>query len=106
LYVARYWGGKREFPKMKPFTISAVVGAMAIAGTAVAHAQSVDVEYPSILETDTLPRLPNVFRDCWEPLPAHCVRPPGLLWFGDAATLRRERRASHGSRHLRTAIVR
>jgi hypothetical protein len=91
---------------MKPLTICAAVGAVAIAGTAVAHAQSVDVEFPSIVETEALPRLPNVFRDCWEPLPAHCVRPPGLLWFGDAATLRRERWSSHRSRHFRTAIFR
>jgi hypothetical protein len=91
---------------MRPLTISVVVGAVAIAGAAAAHAQSVDVEYPSITETETLPRLPNVFRDCWEPLPRYCVRPPGLLWFGDAATLNRERRASHRSRHVRTAIVR
>jgi hypothetical protein len=91
---------------MRPLTISAVVGAVAIVGTAGAHAQSVDVEFPSIVETESLPRLPNVFRDCWEPLPAHCVRPPGLLWFGDAATLRRERWASHRSRHLRTAVFR
>jgi hypothetical protein len=91
---------------MKLLTISAAVGAMAIAGTAVAHAQSVDEEFPSIVETETLPRLPNVFRDCWEPLPARCVRPSGLLWFGDAATLRRERWASHRSRHLRKAIFR
>jgi hypothetical protein len=90
---------------MKPLTISAVVGAVVIAGTPAAHAQSL-ADFPSITETETLPRLPNVFRDCWEPLPARCVRPSGLLWFGDAATLRRERWASHRSRHLRTAIFR
>ncbi len=88
---------------MKPFTIFAVAGAVTMAGTAAARAQSLDVEYPSIIETETLPRLPNVFRDCWEPLPAHCVRPPGLLWFGDATTLERERRAWHRSRHIRAA---
>jgi hypothetical protein len=91
---------------MKALTICAVVGAVAMAGTAAAHAQSVDVQFPSIVETDSLPHLPNVFRDCFEPLPAHCVRPPGLLWFGDAAALRRERWASHRSRHLRTATFR
>jgi hypothetical protein len=88
---------------MKPLTMSAILGAVAIAGTAAAHAQSVDLAFPSITETETLPRLPNVFRDCWEPLPRYCVRPAGLLWFGDAAMLRHERRSSHHSRHVRTA---
>jgi hypothetical protein len=83
--------------------MSAVVGAVAIAGAPAVQAQSVDAGFPSILETETLPRLPNVFRDCWEPLPRDCVRPPGLLWFGDATTLRREHRASHHRRHVRTA---
>ncbi len=78
---------------MKSLTMSAVVGAVAIAGAATAHAQSIDVDATSILETETLPRLPSVFRDCWEPLPAHCVRPPGLLWFGSAATVHHEHRA-------------
>jgi len=91
---------------MKPLIMSAVMAAVAITGAAAAHAQSVAMEFPSITETETLPRLPNVFRDCWEPLPAHCVRPPGLLWFGDAETLRRERWASHPRRHVRTAIFR
>ena len=88
---------------MKPLTLSAVMGAVAIAGAPAAHAQSVDIEFPSILETETLPRLPSVFRDCWEPLPRYCVRPPGLLWFGDAAALGHAHRMSHHSRRIRTA---
>jgi hypothetical protein len=91
---------------MKPLAISAVVGAVAIAGATAAHAQPVDVEYPSITETETLPRLPNVYRDCWEPLPRHCVRPPGLLWFGDAAAHRHGYWASHRSRRFRTVNFR
>jgi hypothetical protein len=90
---------------MKSLTICAVVGAMAIAAAAAAHAQSIDVEAPSILETETLPRLPSVFRDCWEPLPAHCVRPPGLLWFGSAATLPHEHQG-HRVRRVHTAVSR
>jgi hypothetical protein len=78
---------------MKPFIMSVVAGAVMLAGAITAHAQSVSVEAPSSVEAENLPRLPNVFRDCWEPLPRHCVRPPGLLWFGSAATLQRERRA-------------
>ena len=92
---------------MKPLVMSVVAGAMVLAGPVIARAQSVDMEATSITETEGLPRLPNVFRDCWEPLPAHCVRPPGLLWFGSVATLEQERRAaSHRNRRPRTAISR
>jgi hypothetical protein len=87
--------------------MSVVAGAAALAGAMTAHAQSLDVTTPSITETEGLPHLPNVFRDCWEPLPAYCVRPPGLLWFGSAATLQRERRAvSYRSHRVRTAVSR
>jgi hypothetical protein len=75
---------------MKPLTLC-VATAMALAGTP-AHAQSIDVDAPMNTHSDIVPHLPNVFRDCWEPLPRHCVRPPGLLWFGNAATLQREHR--------------
>jgi hypothetical protein len=77
---------------MKPLTLFVAAVAVVLAGAAAAHAQSIDVQMPMV-ESEILPRLPNVYRDCWEPLPAHCVRPPGLLWFGNAATLRHERRA-------------
>ncbi len=90
---------------MKPLTMSAVVGAIALAGAPTAHAQSITVDAPSITGTATLPRLPDVFRDCWEPLPRYCVRPPGLLWFGDAATLTHGRRAFRG-RRVHTAASR
>lgn len=88
---------------MKPFTLSIVAGAAVLAGAGAAHAQSVYVA-PSITETEGLPRLPTMFKDCWEPLPSYCVRPPGLLWFGSVATLARERRAAwRHSRRVRTA---
>jgi hypothetical protein len=93
---------------MKPLTMSAGVGVLALGtamlgGTAAAYAQSIEVAIPSVVETEGLPHLPNYFRDCWEPVPAYCVRPPGLLWFGDAATLRRERHAAR-THHVRTAV--
>jgi hypothetical protein len=92
---------------MRPLTISLVAGAAALAAAMTAHAQSVNVSAPSITETEGVPRLPNVFKDCWEPLPAYCVRPPGLLWFGSAATLRHERRAvSYRTHHIRSAVSR
>jgi hypothetical protein len=89
---------------MKPLIISVVAATVALAEPMSAHAQSITVEVPSITETEGLPRLPNVFRDCWEPLPSYCVRPPGLLWFGSSATLEHEHRAAaHRSRRVRTA---
>jgi hypothetical protein len=89
---------------MKPSVMSVIAGALMLAGPMTAHAQSADMEATSITETEGLPRLPNVFRDCWEPLPSHCVRPPGLLWFGSPATLEHERRAaSYRGRRVRTA---
>jgi hypothetical protein len=75
---------------MKPLIMSVVSGAVVLAGAITAHAQSVDIEAPGYVEAENLPRLPSVFRDCWEPVPRHCIRPPGLLWFGSAATLARE----------------
>jgi hypothetical protein len=39
-------------------------------------------------------RLPNVFRNCEEPLPWFCARPTGSLWFGSVATLQHHRRAA------------
>ncbi|MBO0754175.1 MAG: hypothetical protein J2P53_18790 [Bradyrhizobiaceae bacterium] len=78
---------------MKSLTISLALGTVALAGTTTARAQVIEVPVPAIVETEGIPRLPNYFRDCWEPLPAHCVRPAGLLWFGDAATLAHEHRA-------------
>jgi hypothetical protein len=77
---------------MKPLIFAVVVGAAVTAAAVAADAQSISVEAPATVEAESLPRLPNVFRDCWEPVPAHCVRPPGLLWFGSTATLARERR--------------
>ena len=91
---------------MKPLTMVLVMGAAAVAGATAAHAQSIDVAAPVVItETEGLPRLPSEFRDCWEPLPRHCVRPPGLLWFGDAATLQHERRTFRGHR-VRSAVSR
>ena len=70
---------------------------MALAGTATARAQSAgDDFFPSITHTDVLPRQPNVFRDCWEPVPAYCVRPPGLLWFGSPARWHQHQHHHHG----------
>jgi hypothetical protein len=77
---------------MKLLILLAAAGAVLISGAAAGHAQSIEVETPMV-RSDIIPRLPNVYRDCWEPLPAHCVRPPGLLWFGNGDTLRHERRA-------------
>jgi hypothetical protein len=82
---------------MKPLTMLVAAGAVVLAGAAVhvqsVHAQTADVDVPMNTRSEVIPRLPNVFRDCWEPLPRHCVRPPGLLWFGDATTLRHTHRA-------------
>jgi hypothetical protein len=78
---------------MKPLTLSVAVAAVVLGGSAIAHAQSIEAPVPTIVEAEGLPRLPNYFRDCWEPLPAYCVRPAGLLWFGNAATLTHERHA-------------
>ena len=83
---------------MKPLIMSVVSGAVVLAAAITAHAQSLNIEAPSYVEAENLPRLPSVFRDCWEPVPRHCVRPAGLLWFGSAATLEREHR---GGRHHR-----
>jgi hypothetical protein len=89
---------------MKPLVMSVVAGALMLVGPMTVHAQYADMEATSITETEGLPRLPNVFRDCWEPLPLHCIRPPGLLWFGSPATLEHGRRAaSRRGRHIRTA---
>jgi hypothetical protein len=78
---------------MKPLIMSVAIGTMVLAGAATVHAQAIEVDVPTIVETEGLPRLPNYFRDCWEPIRAYCVRPAGLLWFGDAATLEHDRRA-------------
>jgi hypothetical protein len=87
---------------MKLLVMTIVAGAVASAGAITAYAQSLNVEAPSNVEAESLPRLPNVFRDCWEPLPSHCIRPPGLLWFGSASTLQREH---HATRHHRAHTV-
>jgi hypothetical protein len=84
---------------MKPLIMSVVAGAVVLAGPIAVQAQSVTVEAPSRVEAESLPRLPNVFRDCWEPLPRHCVRPPGLLWFGNAATLQHRTAFRHRRIH-------
>ena len=76
---------------MKPLITSVVAGALVSAGALAAHAQSVSVEAPSSVQAENLPPLPSVIRDCWEPLPRHCVRPAGLLWFGNVATLQQQR---------------
>ena len=89
---------------MKPLTLLAAAGAVVLSGAPAARAQSIEVQTPMV-ESEILPHLPNVYRDCWEPLPAHCVRPPGLLWFGNAATLRHERRAFR-PRRLHAAVSR
>lgn len=75
---------------MRRLMTSLVAGALISAGAIAAHAQSITVEPPPSVETQNLPRQPNVFRDCFEPLPSYCVRPPGLLWFGSFDTLSRE----------------
>jgi hypothetical protein len=96
-------GGRQEF-RMKPLTMLAVSAAVVLAGAITVHAQSINIEAPGYVEAESLPRLPSVFRDCWEPVPRHCVRPPGLLWFGSAATLAREHPVR---RHrLHTAVAR
>jgi len=78
---------------MKPLTLSVAVAAVVLGGSAITHAQSIEAPVPTIVEAEGLPQLPTYFRDCWEPLPAYCVRPAGLLWFGNTATLARERHA-------------
>jgi hypothetical protein len=88
---------------MKGLAMSIAAAAVVLAGAA-ASAQPIEVTPPSVTETEGLPHLPNVFKDCWEPLPAHCVRPSGLLWFGDAATLRHEHRVR--ARRVRAAVSR
>jgi hypothetical protein len=100
------FGGRKGTRGMKTLVMSVVAGAAVFAGPMTAHAQSVDMEASSITETEGLPRLPNVFRDCWEPLPSHCVRPPGLLWFGSVTTLQHERRAASHRSRIRAAISR
>jgi hypothetical protein len=102
MYAAEVGGGTREIPEMRPLTMLIAAGAVTLAGASAVHAQSTEATFPSITGTATLPRLPNVFHDCWKPLPRYCVRPPGLLWFGNATTLRHERRF----RHVRTAVSR
>jgi hypothetical protein len=86
---------------MKSLTLFVAAGAVMLSGAPAVQAQSIE-EYAPLVESEILPRLPNVYRDCWEPLPAHCVRPSGLLWFGNAATLRHERRA-YRYRRMRAA---
>jgi hypothetical protein len=76
---------------MKPLITPIVAGAMVLAGVITAQAQSITVNPPSIVETEGLPRLPNYFRNCEEPLPWYCAKPPGLLWFGSVETLERDR---------------
>src|SRR5260221_9450943 len=93
---------------MKASITSIVVGAIVLAGATTAQAQS-------ITDTEGFPRLPGFFRNCDEPLPRYCVRPPGLLWFGSIATVRHEHRAasflgrrvgsSHSSRHPAGSVV-
>lgn len=87
---------------MRSLAISVAVGALALAGAVAAHAQSTEASAESIAAPEDLPRLPDYFRQCWEPLPAYCVRPPGLLWFGDGTTLRRE----HRPRRAHSAVSR
>ena len=85
---------------MKLSLTSIVAGSIVLAGAVTAQAQS-------ITETEVLPRLPSVFKDCWEPLPWYCARPPGLLWFGSIQTLQHERRsASFRGRGARAANTR
>jgi hypothetical protein len=87
---------------MKPFIIPIVAGAVVLAGAIAAHAQSITVNPPSVVQTESLPRLPSYFRNCEEPLPWYCAKPPGLLWFGSVATLQRERQpaSSRASREF------
>jgi len=84
---------------MKASITSAAIGAIVLAGAVTAQAQSVTVEAQSITETEGLPRLPNFFKNCEEPLPRYCVRPAGLLWFGSLATLQQERTAEPPTAH-------
>ncbi len=96
-------GAGKESYSMKASITSIVVGAIVLAGATTAQAQS-------LTDTEGFPRLPSVFRNCEEPLPRYCVRPPGLLWFGSIATIQHEHRAAsfrghrvgtaHPGRHL------
>jgi hypothetical protein len=70
---------------------------------------SVMKDYRQIRESDPLmmaeihpptpPALPHRYRECQEPMALWCLRPAGRLWFGDRATLARERGARHSRRH-------
>lgn len=79
---------------MKLSIIPVVAGAIVLAGVIAAQAQSITVNPPSIVETEGLPRLPSYFKNCEEPLPWYCAKPPGLLWFGSVATLQRDRQVA------------
>jgi hypothetical protein len=93
---------------MKALITYIVVGAIVLTGATTAQAQS-------ITDTEGFPRLPSFFRNCEEPLPRYCVRPPGLLWFGSIATVQHEHRAAsfrghrvgtaHSSRHPAGAVL-
>jgi hypothetical protein len=90
---------------MKRSVTSAAIWAIVLTGATTAQAQSITVEAQSITETEGLPRLPSFFRNCEEPLPSYCARPPGLLWFGSIATLQQERTAGHPAKHRRKVAV-
>jgi hypothetical protein len=71
---------------------AAIVLAGVLAGVITAPAQSIVVNAPSTIELEGVPRLPNFFKNCEEPLPWYCASRPGLLWFGSTATLQNDRR--------------
>jgi len=61
---------------------------------AIVLARAIPVQAQSVAETEGIPRLPSVFKNCEEPLPWYCIRPSGSLWFGSTETLQRCRRAA------------
>jgi hypothetical protein len=77
---------------MKAFITTAAAAAIVLAGVITAPAQSIVVNAPSTVELEGVPRLPNFFKNCEEPLPRYCASPPGLLWLGSIATLQNDRR--------------
>jgi hypothetical protein len=84
---------------MKASITSTAIGAIILTGAIPAQGQSFSADVQSITETEGLPRLPSFFKNCEEPLPRYCVRPPGLLWFGSIATIEQERTAGYPAKH-------
>jgi hypothetical protein len=76
-----------------------------VAMAAIILTRAITAQAQSITETEELPRLPSFFKNCEEPLPRYCVRPPGLLWFGSIATVERERTAGLPAKHRHNVVV-